>query len=391
MAIWMRFSVLLSIFSFIFPFLTHLSSLTIINLLNLLKNEIKGFLFFLSSLSMNQEQLTALKALLSFPKNIAIIGHKGPDGDAVGSTLGLSLYLKKLNHTTTVIVPNDFPDFLKWMPQSESILIYEKEKKKTAEVLNIADLIFTLDFNSLSRTGEEMQALLEKCDVPFAMIDHHQLPDSYATYQFSDVRMSSTCEMVYHFMVMMGDIDLLDKEIATCIYTGIMTDTGSFRFSSTTATTHQVASRLIETGIENAVIYQAVFDANSAERMQLLGVALQNLVILKEFNTAYITLSQDELDKHNFQKGDTEGFVNYGLSIKNIKFAAIFIEHKQEKIVKISFRSIGDFNVNVFARNHFEGGGHNNAAGGKSNLGLKETVSQFISNLQAYKIELSHE
>lgn len=340
---------------------------------------------------MNEQQLTALKSFLSIPKNIVIIGHKGPDGDAVGSTLGLSLYLKKRNHSTTVIVPNDFPDFLKWMPHSESILIYEKDKEKTTDALQKADIIFTLDFNSLARVGEGLQTLLEQSEVPFAMIDHHQLPDSYATYQYSDVTTCSTAQMVYHFIQMMGDLQLLDSEIATCIYTGIMTDTGSFRYSSTTATTHKVAAHLIEKGVDNAAIHQAVFDTNSSERMQLLGVALQNLVILKEFNTAYITLSQEDLDKHNFQKGDSEGFVNYGLSIKNIKFAAIFIEHKQEKIIKISFRSIGDFNVNTFARNHFEGGGHNNAAGGKSNLSLKETVRLFISNLQGYKNKLSNE
>lgn len=340
---------------------------------------------------MEKEQIAALKSFLSTPKNIAIIGHKGPDGDAVGSTLALSMYLKKLNHNTTVIVPNDFPDFLKWMPQSDSILIYEKEKEKAEAVLKNAELIFTLDFNSLSRVGEDLQHVLEKTDVPFAMIDHHQLPEGYATYQYSDVTICSTAQMVYHFIEMMGDISLLDKEIASCIYTGIMTDTGSFRYSSTTATTHKVAAQLIEQGIDNARIHQAVFDTNSPDRMQLLGVALQNLVILDEFHTAYITLKQEELDKYNFQKGDTEGFVNYGLSIKNIKFAAIFIEHKQEGLIKISFRSIGDFNVNQFARNYFEGGGHNNAAGGRSKLSMKETVNQFITNLQSHKNELANE
>ena len=340
---------------------------------------------------MNNEQLKALKSFLSTPKNIAILGHKGPDGDAVGSTLALSMYLKKLGHNTTVIVPNDFPDFLKWMPQSESILIYEKEKTAVENVLEKANLIFTLDFNSLSRVGEDLQNVLEKKTVPFAMIDHHQLPEDYATYQYSDVTICSTAQMVYHFIEMMGDLSLLDKKIATCIYTGIMTDTGSFRFSSTTAVTHKVAAHLIEKGIDNASIHQAVFDTNSPERMQLLGVALQNLVVIEDYNTAYITLSQEELDKHDFQKGDTEGFVNYGLSIKNIKFAAIFIEHKQEGLIKISFRSIGDFNVNHFARNYFEGGGHNNAAGGKSNLSMKETVNQFITNLQSHKNELANE
>ncbi len=340
---------------------------------------------------MIKDQLTALKSFLSTSKNIAIIGHKGPDGDAVGSTLALSFYLKKLNHNTTVIVPNDFPDFLKWMPQSDTILIHEKEKDRTEAALKSADLIFTLDFNSLSRVGEDLKQVLEKSEVPFAMIDHHQLPEPYATYQYSDVSICSTAQMVYHFIEMMGDLSLLDKKIATCIYTGIMTDTGSFRFSSTTAVTHKVAAHLIEKGIDNASIHQAVFDTNSPERMQLLGVALQNLVVIEDYNTAYITLSQEELDKHDFQKGDTEGFVNYGLSIKNIKFAAIFIEHKQEGLIKISFRSIGDFNVNHFARNYFEGGGHNNAAGGKSNLSMKETVNQFITNLQSHKNELANE
>lgn len=340
---------------------------------------------------MNKVQLTALKTFLNTPKNIVILGHKSPDGDAVGSTLALSMYLKKLNHNTTVIVPNDFPDFLKWMPQSNLILNYEKHKEKANLAIENAALIFTLDFNSLSRVGEELQAILEQSQTPFAMIDHHQLPEAYATYQYSDVTICSTAQMVYHFIEMMGDLPLLNKEIATCIYTGIMTDTGSFRFSSTTATTHKVVAHLIELGIDNAGIHQAVYDTNSPNRMQLLGVALQNLVILNEFNTAYVTLSQDDLDKHNFQKGDTEGFVNYGLSIKNIKFAAIFIEHKQENLIKISFRSIGDFNVNHFARMYFEGGGHNNAAGGKSNLSLKETVNQFITNLQSYKKELVNE
>lgn len=340
---------------------------------------------------MNNEQISALKTFLNTPKNIVIIGHKGPDGDAVGSTLALSMYLKKQNHSTTVLVPNDFPDFLKWMPQSDSILIFEKQKEKANSAIENAEIIFTLDFNSLSRVGDELQAVLEQSNKTFAMIDHHQLPEDYATYQFSDVNMCSTAQMVYHFMEMMGDISHLDKDIATCIYTGIMTDTGSFRFSSTTATTHKVTAHLIEQGIDNAAIHQAVFDSNSPNRMQLLGVALQNLVILNEFNTAFITLSQDELDKHNFQKGDTEGFVNYGLSIKNIKFAAIFIENKQEEIIKISFRSIGSFNVNLFARNYFEGGGHNNAAGGKSNRSMKETVSQFITNLQSHKNELVNE
>lgn len=340
---------------------------------------------------MNAKQLNALKSFLSTPKKIAILGHKGPDGDALGSTLALSMYLKKLNHQTTVIVPNQFPDFLKWMPQSDSILVFDEQKEPSKKKLEEANLIFTLDFNSLSRLGEELELLLKNTTTPFAMIDHHQLPESYAMYQYSDPSQCSTAQMVYNFIKMMDHLELLDQDIATCLYTGIMTDTGSFKYPSTTATTHKIVAQLLEKGINHSKIQQAVFDTNSPERMQLLGVALQNLVVLKELNTAYISLSQNELDKHNFQKGDTEGFVNYALSVKNVKFATIFIENKQEAIIKISFRSIGDFNVNQFARQHFYGGGHNNAAGGKSALPLLETIQFFISTLQPYKEQLTHE
>jgi phosphoesterase RecJ-like protein len=339
---------------------------------------------------MNKEQIASLKSFLSTPKKIVVIGHRNPDGDAVGSTLALGQYLKKKGHDVVVVMPNDFPDFLKWMPEANNILIFENQKDKTTQALKNAELIFTLDFNALYRLGDELHLLMEGLDTTFALIDHHQQPGDYAKYFYSDVSICSTAQMVYHFIEMMDDISLLDKNIATCIYTGIMTDTGSFRFSTTTATTHRVAAHLIEAGIDNAFIHQAVFDNNSAHRMQLLGVALQNLVILKELNTAYITISQDELDKHNFQKGDTEGFVNYGLSVKGVKFAAIFIENRQEKITKISLRSLGSFDVNQFARKHFDGGGHINAAGAKSNLCLDETVSYFISKLQSYKKELSN-
>jgi phosphoesterase RecJ-like protein len=339
---------------------------------------------------MNKEQLASLKSFLRTTKKIVIIGHRNPDGDAVGSTLALSHYLTKKGHDASVVMPNDFPDFLKWMPGAKVIKLFEKDQINTEALIKEAELVFTLDFNSLSRVGNEFQQVLEGLDTPFVLIDHHQEPDDYATYVYSDVSMCSTAQMVYHFIEMMDDLSQLDKDIATCIYTGIVTDTGSFRYSSTSATTHRVAAHLIENGIDNATIHQSLFDNNTADKMQLLGVALQNLVVLDEFKTAYITLTQDELDKHNFQKGDTEGFVNYGLSIKNVTFAAIFIENRQDKITKISFRSLGSFDVNQFARNYFEGGGHINAAGAKSNLNLDETVSYFISKLQGYKKELSN-
>lgn len=337
---------------------------------------------------MKNTDITKIKNLLSSPKKIIIVPHKNPDGDAVGSSLGLYLFLKKHLHEVTVIAPNDYPDFLKWMPEEQSILKFESQREASKKLIDNADIIFTLDFNALHRTGE-MEIPLQDSKAIKIMIDHHQQPDGYATYMYSDTSMSSTCEMVYNFIDMLGEAALITSEIATCLYAGIMTDTGSFRFPSTTSKTQQVAANLMEKGADNSAIYNAIYDTNTSDRMQLLGCALKNLNVLPDFKTAFITLSQEELNSFNFRKGDTEGFVNYGLSIENIVFAAIFIEHKQEGITKISFRSKGDFSVNEFARSHFEGGGHTNAAGGKSDLNLKDTVEKFITILPSYKHALS--
>ena len=339
---------------------------------------------------MNEKTIQVVKNLLVSPQKIVIIGHKNPDGDAVGSSLGLSLLLKSLGHITTVIMPNDFPDFLKWLPGVEEIIIHERETKLSTENIEIADIIFTLDFNSLDRVGGDLQSVLEKSSAKFVMIDHHQQPADYAVATYSDVSMSSTCEMVFHFIDVLGQSEKITEEMAINLYTGIMTDTGSFRYPSTTPTTHRVIARLIEAGAHSATIHQNIYDTNSMERMKLLGLALNNLHVLKEYNTAYITLTQQDLDTHAFKKGDTEGFVNYALSVQGIIFAVIFIENKQENIVKMSLRSKGDFSVNDFAREHYSGGGHINAAGGRSLDSLNKTVTDFISTLSRYKNELTH-
>ena len=337
---------------------------------------------------MNKKDLAKVKLLLSSPKKIVIVSHKNPDGDAVGSSLGLYHFLKKLDHDIAVIMPNDYPEFLKWMPGQSIIKDYETDKQTADDLINNADIIFTLDFNSLPRAGE-MASCLKNSPAVKIMIDHHQQPDDYAEYVYSDVEICSTSQMIYHFINMLGEGQLIDKTIGTCLYTGIMTDTGSFRFSSTTSTTHRVVADLIDKGVENSIIHNKVFDTNSYNRLQLLGCALNNLKVIPELKTSYITLSQKELNKFNFRKGDTEGVVNYGLSVKDVIFSAIFIEHKQEGIIKISLRSNGDFSVNEFARAHFDGGGHTNAAGGRSNLSLKKTVEKFISILPDYKKDLN--
>ena len=336
---------------------------------------------------MNENEILAIQELLASQKKIAIIPHRSPDGDAMGSTLALYHFLLKLNHEVTVIAPNDFPDFLAWMPCSEKVLIFENDTKATSKILQEAEIVFTLDFNALHRTGEKMELFLKQLQTVFVMIDHHQSPDFYANFTYSDTNFGSTCEMVYNFIEQLDKKHLIDKTIATCIYTGIFTDSGGFKFPKTTGRTHRIVADLIDLGVENTEIPNLLFDNNSYSRLQLLGRAMSNMKVFTEFKTAYTTLSQKELDEFNYIKGDTEGLVNYGLSIKGIIFAAIFIENTDEKIIKISFRSQGNFDVNQFAREHFSGGGHINAAGGKSNISMADTIEKFESILSQMNLK----
>lgn len=334
---------------------------------------------------MKIQDIQAIQLLLATPKKIAIIPHRGPDGDAMGSTLALYHFLLKNNHQPTVIAPNDFPDFLAWLPGSETVKIFEKDIENCTKILQEAELIFTLDFNAFHRTGE-MEHTLAKLTAPFIMIDHHQKPDDYAAYTYSDTSFGSTCEMIYNFISFLNKKEDLDKTIATCIYTGILTDSGSFRFPGTTGNTHRIIAELIDLGVENTQIPVLLFDNSSYSRLQLLGRALQNMKVFEEHKTSYTSLTQDELDSFDYVKGDTEGIVNYGLSIKGIVFTAIFIENKDEKIIKISFRSQGGFDVNQFARDHFNGGGHSNAAGGRSDVSMEETLKKFEDLVTKLKI-----
>lgn len=337
---------------------------------------------------MNSEAINSLKERLKNRCRIVLVPHKNPDGDAIGACLGLYHFLRQLGHDVSPVSPNDFPGFLKWMPGSESVEIFDHNKAKALDILKEADLIFTLDFNTLDRCGS-MEEYLGAYKGIFVMIDHHQSPGTYARFTFSDTGMSSTCEMVYHFIRSLGEGDRIDARIAACLYAGILTDTGSFKYAATSPTTMRVAAELMERGAPHTQIHRDIFDTNRPERLQLLGCALQNLVILKPYRTAYITLSQEELDRHDFHKGDTEGFVNYGLSLRDVVLAAIFIENRDEGIIKISLRSQGSFSVNEMARAHFEGGGHINAAGGRSTESLEATVRRFESVLPAYENQLA--
>lgn len=331
----------------------------------------------------------ALKELINHSKKCVIVPHRNPDGDAIGSTLALCHYLKLKGCEAVVISPNEAPSFLQWMPGYDHLISFEKQPEKAKKLIEDTNLIFTLDFNHLSRVGEAMQRVLENAKAPFVMIDHHQQPDTYAVETYSDVSMSSTCEMVYHFIDHLEDKSLINTSIATCIYAGILTDTGQFKFPNTTSTTHQIAAYLIDCGANNNEIHRLIYDTNSKSKLGLLGCTLKSMEVLMDYKTAILKLSQEELDRFQYQKGDTEGFVNYGLSLDHIVFSVIFIEHKEEGIIKISFRSQGNFSVNEFARAHFNGGGHNNAAGGKSELSLEETIEKFKSLLPNYKTSLN--
>lgn len=331
---------------------------------------------------MNKTDIKLAAELLDKKKKIVIIPHRNPDGDAMGSTLGLYIYLKKLGHQVTVVSPNEFPDFLAWLPESETVQIFEKTVNQSTETLQQAELIFTLDFNALHRTGTAMEAVLSQLKVPFLMIDHHEKPDDYATYMFSDISFGSTCEMVYHFIDKLGHLNKIDQQIATCLYTGIVTDSGSFKYPNTNSTTHRVVADLLDKGVENTKVHNLLYDNNSYNRLKLLGRALEKLVVIPQFKTGYISLSQADLDEFNFERGDTEGIVNYPLTIKGIDFSVIFIENSQEGIIKMSLRSQGNFDVNVFARNYFNGGGHKNASGGRSEKSLEETIQEFLQIIE---------
>lgn len=337
---------------------------------------------------MNEDEIKEIKDLFSSPKNIVIVPHRNPDGDAIGASLAVYQYLKNKGHNTTVVSPNDYPEFLHWLPNSKDVFKYDMQNRQSQSAIDEASILILLDFNTLSRVGDDMQNKLKDFVGTVIMIDHHQQPDSFADYLYSDVSICSTCQMVYHFMDKLNDLSFVDAKVATCLYTGIMTDTGSFRFPSTTSTTHRIIADLIDCGANNAKIHNNVYDTNSYGRLQLLGRALSNLVVIDKLKTAYISLSQSELDEFNFQKGDTEGVVNYALSLKGIIFGVIFIEDTDQEIIKISLRSKGKFSVNKFARAHFNGGGHDNAAGGKSFVSLDATISNFLRILPDYKKEL---
>ena len=323
-----------------------------------------------------------LNKILKGISNCIIIPHKNPDADALGSSMALFSFLTKLGKKTKVILPNSPPGNLEWMINKGAVISYEKSPEKTKRHLLNSQIIFALDFNSLKRIGK-LSKEIESIKTPLIMIDHHESPEKFSTLFLSNPKIGSTCEIIYNIMKSINS-ELIDKEIATYIYSGILTDTGSFRYPLTTGDTHNIISELFKKGINHTKIHERIYDNFSFERAHLLAVALKNLKQIEAFGVVYTFLTKEDLEKHNFKKGDTEGFVNFGLRIKDIYVSVIFIEDSYEDIIKISFRSKEKIDVNKFAKKYFNGGGHKNASGGYSCDSIIETEKKFISSIKEF-------
>lgn len=326
---------------------------------------------------------------LNTPKKVVITTHQKPDGDAMGSSLGLYHFLMQLGHTVQVVSPTNWASFLNWMPASKNVLDYDRQTAAADAAIDAADWIFCLDFNTLGRT-KRMEEKLGASNAKRILIDHHQEPqvDKFA-YGVSDTGKSSTCEMVYDFIINSGNDQLINEAVAECLYAGVMTDTGSFRFPSTTASVHRMIAHLKDKGLSHSKIHENLFDNFLENRFRFIGnVLLNRMEVFYEYNTALIAIPQQDLIKFNIVTGDTESLVNYPLSIKGIKLAAIIIDRGEER--KSSFRSKDGFDVNTFARKYFNGGGHFNAAGGQNKEPLEEVVAKFISAMKENKEQLSN-
>lgn len=334
------------------------------------------------------QNIEAFKNLISSPKKVVITTHHKPDADALGSSLALAGYLKKYDHDVKVISPSDYAGFLTWMHGNDEVIIFQEDNREEIFTwVSEADIIFCLDFSSLHRIHELGEAVGESGAVK-VLIDHHLAPEDFADFKLWSTSAAATAELIYELICDLGDRAMIDVHIAEALYAGLMTDTGSFKHPNTTENVFLVAADLVKLGTDTAKVSKLVYDNNSVDRIKFIGYALnERLKIVADLHTAYFAISREDLNRFNSQTGDTEGLVNYALSIKGIKFAALLVD--RQEVVKMSFRSIGEFSVNDFARENFDGGGHKNAAGGISHLSLEETVKKFERLLQQNKEKLS--
>lgn len=336
------------------------------------------------------QNIQPFKDFMGQTRTVVIVTHHKPDADALGSSLGLAGYLKKKGHAVTVVTPSDYPEFLHWMPGHKDVLALDRGNESVvSEKINSAEIIFCLDFSALNRI-QDLTEVVRNAPAKKVMVDHHLQPEDFAEFVKWDVQSASTAGLIFNLICELGDQQLIDADIADCLYAGLMTDTGGFRHSNTRYEEFQIASELVRLGANPTKVSKLIYDTNTLERLRLTGFVLsEKLKVLPEYKTVYMTLSAEELKRFGSQTGDTEGFVNYGLSIKGIKLSVMI--HERKDSVKLSLRSLGDFSVNEMARNHFEGGGHRNASGGSSALTLEETVKKFLSILPSYQKQLNQD
>jgi len=326
------------------------------------------------------KDIPALKDFLQTPKKIVITTHANPDADALGSSLGLYLFLKELGHEVTPIVPNSYPDFLDWMPGNSEVVNFENNPQKSESIIANADLLFCLDFSGYGRI-KGMRESAEKFAGKVALVDHHLNPEIRPEFNFWNDRAAATAELIFELIEGYSGKEVIQKDIAECLYAGIMTDTGSFKHPSTTSKIHRIVADLIDLGADVNKVSRLIYDTNSLNRLQFLGHALaEKLKVDQLARVAYFVIQEEDFKQFKLKQGDTEGLVNYALSIKGIVVAAIIIQRADE--IKLSFRSVGDFSVNKFAEEYFNGGGHKNASGGASDLSLEGTVEKFKKLIQ---------
>lgn len=331
--------------------------------------------------------IDAIGELLQLPQIILITTHQNPDGDAMGSSLGLAGYLRKKGHHVTVLTPTDYPHNLAWMTGNDAVVAFdEKVRTRVGQLVDEATVIFCVDFSSLTRINQ-LGPMVQQARAKKVMIDHHLEPEAFADLTYWDTSAASTTQLIFQLITQLGDQALIDVAIADCLYAGLMTDTGSFRHSNTTGDVHRMAAVLVDLGIDVNQIHRRIFDGLSLDKLKFLGYVLnEKLKVLPDYRFAYITLTEQELKRYRSKSGDTEGMVNYALSVEGVVAAAILIDRGEE--IRMSFRSVGNFSVRELTSRHFNGGGHKNAAGGRSRLSLDETEEWLLSILPQYQHQL---
>ncbi len=331
---------------------------------------------------MELEELDEIKTKLSTPKTITILTHRNPDGDAIGSSLAVKFFLEKYGHSCRIVLPSEYPVIFEYMPRIHEAIIYDQDREKALRAIEEADMMFCLDFNGLDRI-DTLGPYVQDNNCYKALIDHHLDPEPFADFYLSDTSASSTCELVYQFIGLLGEKKKLDLDIATCLFTGLITDTGSFKYA-TNPNVFRVAADLKEMGVDDYTLHDNIFNSWSKRQLEILGHSLRNrMTVYPELSAGIIYLNKQDYMKYQISRGDTEGIVNYILMIKGMKVAA-FIREMPTGDIRLSLRSKGDISVQELSRAHFNGGGHKNASGGSSDLDLKSTIEKFIKVLPFY-------